>query len=63
MFVKIVNYVGDHIKLKAMTTLKEDRPNVPSGLFCGCTYQKQLLKRPIVCEKLFKVELHYDLDT
>ena len=27
MFVKIVNNVGDHIKLKAMTTLKVDRPN------------------------------------
>ena len=26
MFVKIVNNVGDHIKLKALTTLKADRP-------------------------------------
>ena len=56
MFGKIVNNVGDHIKLKAMTTLKVDRPNgyiffVPSGLFCLCTYQKQLPKRPIVCER------------
>ena len=27
MFVKIVNNVGDHNKLKAMKTLKVDRPN------------------------------------